>query len=60
MVRDQDRYKVLLQSLAAQIQELHAGYADIIRRAQGSAVSIRDDLGPLVKVPDVLFLVSVS
>lgn len=48
-VRDRYRYKVLLQSLAAQVQGLLAGYCNIVSRAQGSQDSIRDGLGPLLK-----------
>lgn len=43
-VLDQDRYKVLLQFLAAQLQGLHADFADVVHCAQGSQASLRNCL----------------
>lgn len=45
---DQDRYSVLLQSLAAEVLGLQAGYANISSCAQCSQASTRDDLGSLL------------
>lgn len=47
-VCDRDRYKVLLQSIAAQVQALQAGYANTVRRSQGSQASLRDSLCSLL------------
>lgn len=59
-VRDRDCYKVLPQSLAAQVLGLHVGYFDIVSRAQSSQASICDRLGPLLKQLKPPFLVIFS
>lgn len=40
VARDRDLHKILPQSLAAQVQGLHASCADTVRRAQGSQTSL--------------------
>lgn len=46
--RERDRYKVVLQSVAAQVQGLRAGYAGIFSRFWAKLSSLRDRLGPLL------------
>lgn len=47
-MRDRDRYPVLIQSVASQVQGLQDSYADIAIRAEFSQYSLRDFIGPLL------------
>lgn len=48
--REPDRYRVLLQSAAAQVQGLQDDYADIFSRSRSSQSSLRDRLMPLLSM----------